>query len=850
MLVLLSCAPERKNIFSKAYHNTTAHYNAYWIANEHLKQIDIRLREMDEPNYFKVLNVYPPIDTVRAKNIEEELDDAIKKASIAIQRHPGSDWEDDSYILVGRARYYWADYANAIETFKYVNVNSDDDDVRHEALIWLMRTFIDYDEFQNAIAVSDYLKREDLNRKNTRNWLMTKAHLHQQRDEMREMVRNLYLAAPYMRRMEGKERYFYILGQAFEELGYEKEALKHYKKAKRVAKDYELAFNAKVNMAKVSPIASKKDLDRIRTFLDKMLKDEKNKEYVDKVYYEKAQVEEKHGDLKDALKYYKLSAQKSTKNTRLKSYAYLRVGEIYYDSLREFENAQLYYDSTITVYDKEEENYAFVKARQEILAEFVQKLKIVAKNDSLLRLSAMDSTQLTEFLYATADEQISLEIATEQEQAKMQRRQASRSGSMTGGADINFNALGGADGGRWYFYNPSASGRGMTDFKATWGNRANEDNWRLARKSAKGKDVDESKVEEMMQEEIVLTKEERVAQRLEDLIATVPSSESEVAQLKKEVEDATHRLGNIYHFNLFEPENAISSFEKVISEYPKSEHRNEAAYLLYIIYRRQGNAEMAAFYEKLVKSEFPNSLFAKLIDNPNYEEETDKITAEVKKEYAIAYRYYKAEDFEAAMKEVKRIQREYPENDYSDNLRLLEIMLVGHMESRFNYQFALQEFEKEYPESDVLSYAKLLRSGIESLEEKKKSNIQFVEYLDQKHYAVLLYKTEDKSYRNLVSDIDDFNAQAYQKKRLKSGRLTFDEQYTVVIIDDFATKEEAIAYHRLLNSESSPLNNYKRENFYSFVISNDNWQIFYRSKLIPPYTKFFNKHYIDKYASN
>ena len=32
--------------------------------------------------------------------------------------------------------------------------------------------------------------------------------------------------------------------------------------------------------------------------------------------------------------------------------------------------------------------------------------------------------------------------------------------------------------GEWYFYNTASRTRGQNDFKAKWGNRSNQDNWR------------------------------------------------------------------------------------------------------------------------------------------------------------------------------------------------------------------------------------------------------------------------------------------------------------------------------------------------------------------------------------
>jgi TolA-binding protein len=85
--------------------------------------------------------------------VTADLDDIIKKASLPIQHRPGSDWTDDSYVLIGKARYYKKEYEDAGKTFKYVNSTSKDANAKHEALIWLMRTFLALKEYENAAAV-------------------------------------------------------------------------------------------------------------------------------------------------------------------------------------------------------------------------------------------------------------------------------------------------------------------------------------------------------------------------------------------------------------------------------------------------------------------------------------------------------------------------------------------------------------------------------------------------------------------------------------------------------------------------------------------------------------------------
>ncbi|MEM9337462.1 MAG: methyltransferase, partial [Bacteroidota bacterium] len=117
----------------------TAHYNSYFIAKERINEIEQTIFDAQQWNYDKILPIHAQFDSVQAASLKDQLEDCIQKSSISIQRHPGSKWEDDSYILVGKARYYGMEFPDAVETFKYVNTKSDNDQSRHEALAELIR---------------------------------------------------------------------------------------------------------------------------------------------------------------------------------------------------------------------------------------------------------------------------------------------------------------------------------------------------------------------------------------------------------------------------------------------------------------------------------------------------------------------------------------------------------------------------------------------------------------------------------------------------------------------------------------------------------------------------------------
>ncbi len=281
-----SCSAEKTNIISTTYHNTTAKYNAYYYARERIREIETGIENSHQNNYDFILKVFPPFDSTNASTYRTQIEDCIKKASIAINNHKNSKWVDDSYNLMGLARLYGYEFESAIKTFKWVNVKSDDDDARHRALVHLLRTFTKYGEFNNAQAVSDHLEKEKLNHKNLRHLYQSRAYIYQELEELDKMVSNLVLAAPLLSKKDGKARTYFMIGQVYQELNFEAEAYSNYKKVLTFNPPYELSFYAKLYMAQVTQLSKNNDLRRIRKYFRKLIADDKNEEFKDKIYYE------------------------------------------------------------------------------------------------------------------------------------------------------------------------------------------------------------------------------------------------------------------------------------------------------------------------------------------------------------------------------------------------------------------------------------------------------------------------------------------------------------------------------------------------------------------------------------
>ena len=115
---------------------------------------------------------------------------------------------------------------------------------------------------------------------------------------------------------DDKGRVNLILGQLYQEVyNYEKSKF-HYSKVIAGKARYEMSFNARLKRAFLG------NGEKVKKELNKMLKDAKNAEYKDQIYYAMAEVEFNENDEREAIYFLHQSAFYSTTNTRQKGMAY------------------------------------------------------------------------------------------------------------------------------------------------------------------------------------------------------------------------------------------------------------------------------------------------------------------------------------------------------------------------------------------------------------------------------------------------------------------------------------------------------------------------------------------------
>ena len=137
----------------------------------------------------------------------------------------------------------------------------------------------------------------------------------------------------------------FILAQLYAEQGESIRANNTYKAVAKRHPEYEMEFWAQMNRA-LSYSAEDGSSYDIKKVLLKMLRDDKNIEYRDKLYYALSKIYDQEGSEERQISALLLSAESSVEDNYQKGLSFLELAEIHF-ARPEYIPAQAYYDSTV-----------------------------------------------------------------------------------------------------------------------------------------------------------------------------------------------------------------------------------------------------------------------------------------------------------------------------------------------------------------------------------------------------------------------------------------------------------------------------------------------------------------------
>lgn len=696
-----SCSQYSSRPVAVGAHNFTALYNAYFLANQDLTEAEYDIRKSFKDDYNQMVPILIPMDSLLAMPVRPKLESAIKKASIVIEKHQNSKWVDNSYIVLGKSRLLLGEWGDGLEALRYVFANGKDEDDKNAALVVLMKAYISRKDYSNALGVAEYLSQQPLTKDNQRDFYLTKAFLHQQNGEYLTSVAILEEAFPLLNKSIETGRIHFAAAQMYDKLGQYGLANKHYDEVGKNHPSYDLGFYSSMNSLQNRVILDPKT-DVSSVGFEKMLKDRKNDDLKDRIYYTMGLLAEHRKQLSEAVGYLQQSVATSTgANKTQKAYTYLQLARLHYESLERFDLAKAYYDSAVAILPKEAPEYKLMSDRKRALDSFVTQYNIVSREDSLQKLAKMNPAALDNKI----DDIIAAHEKARKEEEKRQMELAARQQNTGGGAGaINSLVNGGFP--RWELYDPTLMNQGKIEFKRIWGNRILEDDWRRSKKQMKsvtiasrsGGQADSSASVAASKDLEFKKGSEAWNAKHEELKKDVPVTEEMMAASQKIKEEGLYNLGKIYRFDLSEDEKAIAAFNRILGEFPKTLYKDEIYYLMYLTLPEK-DANKASWKDKLM-AEFPNSTYARLVNKSASDQGHDQ--GSQLKEYENAYQLYANGNFEQALKNIESNLPAYKGSTIEDKFALLRVFLIGKIRGKEEYAKSIAEFIKLYPSSTYL----------------------------------------------------------------------------------------------------------------------------------------------------
>jgi hypothetical protein len=860
LFFLGACSSQRDTFTNRAFHNLTSHYNAYFLADTKIKAAENQVLENYKEDYTQILPVFIPIDSSTIQGNKVSLDSARELSSKAIDWHRISKWVDDSYFLIGKIDYLQARTDDAKNAFRYVNSQSKDKDLRHKALISLLRLYIDQQALEDANFTIDYLSKEtEISTENTFELYKTLAYYYETRADQNGVIGALDRAINYTSDKKERSRLYFILAQRYQREGIDALAFDYFQKSLEGNPPYERAFFATLYAQQVAELNASKDLKKVRNYYEGLYEDPKNKDLKDVVIFERALFEEKQNDIPLTLELLHQAAKETGSIPRLKGYIYQKLADIKFNQFKDYRATKYYLDSALTFIKTEDPVAKQLTEQKTSLDTYVFHFERIEKNDSLIQLASLPEEEQV----------LRAEKFIEDEKQRLAELKSKTESPKSTSIFDNLLAFGDkASGSTFYFDNSAALQQGAIEFVRTWGNRPLQDNWR--RKAALTQAASQLPTSDAADSppDSSAASDSTAIPSVETLLASIPKSSEQLSKANTELEESYFELGKVLYFQLKEPKRSQEYLEALVQQYPKTLKKPEAYYLLYLGQKElKGNFNV---YAQLLNLEFPESPYTFSVNNPEASV-GNKASLESAKGYEQAYNAYYEGNYAQTRELIFATLEKYPLTRNTEKLLLLNAMVSGKLESKEEFKSKLVAFIQSAKEEDLLTLAKAMLQPLLSQDELDKASsapavgetpvatqeaekekvseneVKDSPYKatdDQTHiFVVALTPADVETAKNLLSDLETFHAQSFGNSRLRTGNMNLSADLSIYIISPFSNSEKALNYLNTFQEKFTSIGLMEEVKNKAFFISIENFQILNRTKDLEEYRQFFTSTY-------
>ena len=752
--LLASCSTEKNTSRSRWWHSFNARYNTYY--NGSVAYIDASLEKENgnKDNFTEMIPMY----TVGNKKSRElgkaNYDKAIEKCEKAIKLHSITkrpEWtksrrktERDiewlsrkeynpflwkAWMLMGRSQFYQGAFDEAASTFSYMcRLYATQPAIYGRARAWLAKSYIEQDWLYDAEDVIRNMQRDSIHWRAQKEWDFTYADYYIHTGDYDKAIPYLKKSIDHEMRKKQKARLCFLLGQLYAATGKNAEAYKAFKSVVRKNPPYELEFNARIAMTEVMGASQAK---KMVGKLKRMAASDKNKDYLDQVYYAIGNIYLAQKDTMKAISNYEKGNKKATRSGIEKGVLLLKLGDLYWQQ-EKFSDAQRCYGEAIGLLDKDRKDYEQLSARSKVLDELVPYTDAIHLQDSLQALAKMsekDRNAAIDRVIAELKRQEKEQKRLEDEknaQQTMQRNGAMGNRNNTNRTNTTQTLQNNRQNAVWYFYNAMAVQQGKQAFEKLWGKRENTDNWQRVNKTVVGNLNGDADIELTEEQKDSIAKAELAQDSLEQLkdsaqndphkreyyLAQIPFTEDQVATSNLAIMDGLYNSGVIFKDKLDNLDLSKKQFTRLETQYPDFEQKADMYYHLFLLYSRLGQHDVAAGYVEKLKAEYPENQWTILLTDPYFKENAQFGVHIEDSLYAATYEAFKADRLSEAKANAQISATRFPLGENRDKFLFIGGLAKLNDGDSKGCVDDMKAVVEKFPQSKLAEMAGMIVNGV------------------------------------------------------------------------------------------------------------------------------------------
>lgn len=756
-MMAAGCSTKKNTANTRWWHSFNARYNTYYNGNQAYIDGSLEKENGNKDNFTELIPLY----TVGNKDSRDlgkgNFDRAIEKSEKAIKLHSikrrptwnksrrktakDIEWLNrkeynpflwKAWLLMGKSQFQKGEFDEAAATFSYMSrLYSTQPAINGIARAWLAKCYTELDWIYDAEDVITKMRRDTMHYKAEKEWDYTYADYYIRSNQYAEAVKYLAKVIRHERRKKQKAREWFLMGQLQTRLGNRQAAYKAYSKVVRQNPPYEVEFNARIAQTEVMAGGrSRQMIKRLR----RMARSDKNKDYLDQVYYAIGNIYLAGHDTLNAIAAYERGNKEATRSGIEKGVLLLKLGDLYW-AREKYNDAQRCYGEAIGLLDKDRPDYEQLSKRSEVLDELVPFTDAVYLQDSLQVLARLPEAERNAAIDRVIEE---LKKKEEEEKRAAQEAAAERQLQQQGAAGNQLAsnrqpANQQQQSGTWYFYNPMTVNQGKTAFQKLWGRRENVDNWQRINQTVVNLAGDTQKADSLATDEAggPMDGADTTADSTdtegtpadsaasdphtrEYYLAQIPFTEEQKAQSDDIIKDGLFNSGVIFKDKLDNLKLSEKALTRLTTQYQDYGKNDEAWYHLFLLYSRLGNKAMADNCLGRLKADFPDSKWTTLLSDP-YFAENAKFGVHIEDSiYAATYNAFKADRFGEVKANAKISEERFPLGANRPKFIFIEGLSRLNEGDADGCVACMKKVVEDYPQSEVTEMAGMIIKGVQA----------------------------------------------------------------------------------------------------------------------------------------